>query len=240
LIGLRPFTTFNQKYNVSNAQLNTIRPINWGQHHYIELPPFSKTEITRIFGYFQSYKYFDEYKDKLFRMIRLSQLQEDVCSEYSNYFNTSSLPIVSMHFRYGDYKNLQKYHNLLPYEYYLDSLKYMLSIYNRGVRVLYFCEKEDNNIILEVIHQLQNEYMNANVEFIKVDDMIIDWKQLILMSCCDSHIIANSTYSWWGAYFNTKPNKQVCYPSKWFGPVNEKKNIVDDMFLDSWKKIKVE
>ena len=54
--------------------------------------------------------------------------------------------------------------------------------------------------------------------FIKVDDSISDWKQLLLMSGCNYNIIANSSYSWWAAYMNTNEEKIVCYPDIWFGP----------------------
>ena len=51
----------------------------------------------------------------------------------------------------------------------------------------------------------------------KVDDNIPDWKQMLIMANCDANIIANSTFSWWGAYFNKNPKKIVCYPNVWFG-----------------------
>lgn len=235
LAGLKPFTTLNPKYNVSNEQLNSIRPLDWSQHHYIELPQCPKNRIIRIFGYFQSYKYFDEYRDTLFRMIRLDTFQKQMKSEYSHYFDDDAYTI-SMHFRYGDYKSLQKYHNLLPESYYRNALAYMVSVIREvpKLRVLYFCEKEDNQAVGECIRRFTREY--PTIEFMKVDDSIVDWKQMVIMSCCNSHIIANSTYSWWGAYFNTSTTKHVCYPYPWFGPENAK-NKLDDMFLPSWTKI---
>ena len=69
----------------------------------------------------------------------------------------------------------------------------------------------------------------------KVDDSIEDYNQLMIMSMCNHNIIANSTFSWWGAYFNNNPDKMVCYPSIWFGPSLPHKT--DDLFPPSWTKI---
>ena len=59
---------------------------------------------------------------------------------------------------------------------------------------------------------------------------------MVLMSCCEHNIIANSSFSWWGAYFNDNPEKIVCYPSVWFGPKLQNKKT-EDMFPKDWKKI---
>ena len=74
------------------------------------------------------------------------------------------------------------------------------------------------------------------MKFIKADDKAVDWQQLLLMSCCQHNIIANSTFSWWGAYFNENKNKIVCYPDVWFGS-KLAHNDTKDLFLDSWDKI---
>ena len=77
----------------------------------------------------------------------------------------------------------------------------------------------------------------------KVYDDILDWKQMVLMSCCNSHIIANSTFSWWGAYMNNSNDKIVCYPSKWFGKAiidsEYHDDYVKDIFPSEWIKISI-
>jgi hypothetical protein len=235
---LKVFTTYNQKYGITTDQLNSIPPeVNCLQHHYIELHQYPNTKITKLYGYFQSYKYFDNYRDRIFQMIRIETQRTNIRNEYSHYFQyTEPTHIISMHFRFGDYKGLQQYHHLLDSTYYINAMNYLKNACNASnIRVLYLCESEDNIIVNNIINKLKKNH--PEIEFVKVDDHIEDWKQMLIMSCCDSNIIANSTYSWWGAYFNmSTENKHICYPNKWFGPMNHN-YIMDDMFLPSWKKI---
>mgnify|MGYP003353005778 CR=1 FL=1 len=76
-----------------------------------------------------------------------------------------------------------------------------------------------------------------DVEFVKVDDSIIDYEQLVIMSCCNHNIMANSSYSWWGSYLNEYKQKIVCFPSKWFGEYYEHMYSHKDMMHDSWVRI---
>jgi len=206
------------------------------KHPIYNEPRFNYTEIPKIDnvmfnGYFQSYKYFQEVQDKIFDLIGIYGIQLDILNEYPELFGEKNT--ISMHFRLGDYKTKQDCHPVLPYEYYEKSLEMIpteeLSKYN----VLYFCEEEDNEYVNGIIDRLKLKFQVK--EFIKVDDKIDDWKQLVIMSCCKINIIANSSFSWWGAYFNINDGKIVFYPSIWFGPSIQ--NDVSDMYPDSWIKI---
>ena len=86
----------------------------------------------------------------------------------------------------------------------------------------------------DIIKELKK--LHPKVSFERGGVKLEDWEQMLLMSCCDHHIIANSTFSWWGAYFNNKPGKLVCYPKKWFNSEPHNAGTVD-LFPEGWVKL---
>ena len=187
-----------------------------------------------LFGYFQSYKYFDSNKEAIFHIIQLNQSKQKVLEKMNLDVNVFSNHFVSIHFRLGDYKKLQDSHPVLPTQYYANSLDYLQSIVPdfSTIPIIYFYEKTDEEEVLTTIHTLKRSYRN---KFIPVSHELKDWEQVLFMSQCKYNIIANSTFSWWGAYFNTCPNRIVCYPATWFGPAIS--HDTKDLFLEDWVKI---
>jgi len=142
---------------------------------------------------------------------------------------------VSMHFRLGDYKKLQDYHPLATYDYYEHCLNFIKEITTTSYNILYFCEDNDIDDVMITINRLEIEF--PQYKFIRGDNTLEDWEQMLFMSCCHHNIIANSSFSWWGAYFNTLNDKIVCYPSVWFG--EKAKNNTKDLCPPEWNKINV-
>jgi hypothetical protein len=234
LSSLKILTTFNTTHVYNNQQLSLLLNYREMGHHYSNIPDIPDKDFS-LLGYFQSPLYFEEERKSIFSLIKLSQSKKSVIKEYPEYFSDNCI-LVSIHFRIGDYKNNEQNHPIMSYDYYDTALLQILISCNliKPINILYFCEKEDNHIVLPMIDQLSKKYYGFT--FIKVDDNIEDWKQMLLMSNCQHNIIANSSFSWWGAYFNDASDKIICYPSSWFGPALKFK-ITSDMFPDHWTMI---
>ena len=208
--------------------------------HYTVLPVNKEPFDVRLAGYFQSYKYFEKNKYKICELIHLNTYKIELKKRIQIDFDKT----ISLHFRIGDYKFLQHNHPILTDVYYRNALHYILQkakINNNKEKdkedeklsVLYFYESKDLLDVTEIIIKLTNEFQN--ITFVPINQIFQDWEQMIIMSCCKYNIIANSTFSWWGAYFNDDNDKIVCYPSVWFGPsLNHDTN---DLFPSDWIKI---
>lgn len=237
LIDLCKNTTIHPHCKVTNDDLETKIPVYRERtFHYEEIPNIASS--IKLFGYFQTYKYFYKEQERIFEMIQLREQQSLVFNEYKHvYFQSPNTINISLHFRMGDYVALPAYHPVMSLQYYRKSIDYILSFLpSSKIQILYFCERVDNEIVLQKIQSLQHMFKEENISFVKVSYDIPDWKQVIIMSNCHHHIIANSTFSWWGAYFNMNPLKLVCYPNIWFG-VNLQDKQMHDLCPENWKKI---
>ena len=204
--------------------------------HYSELPKIENQHVA-LFGYFQSEKYFLSNYQKIYDLIQMDDRKKEVMAKTATAVTTitiTEVTTVSMHFRIGDYKNIQQCHPLMTLDYYQTSLQYIKTVIKGSIQVVYFCEEMDLSHVLEIIHTLQNKFTDCT--FVRCPNLLDDWEQMIYMSLCHHNIIANSTFSWWGAYFNNNANKIVCYPANWFGPELQK-NDTRDLCPSEWTKI---
>jgi hypothetical protein len=196
---------------------------------------------TVLYGYFQSPKYFEKYNSIIDKIIKLDLKQQIATIKQQNTNTNFALKkTVSAHFRLGDYEKYPNIHPILPPSYYQTALEDILVEDPSIETVLYFCEDGDLEKVSKTIEELTknvnvNKNKKTNIRFIRADPLISDWEQMLLMSVCKHNIIANSTFSWWGAYFNKNPLKIVCYPKNWFGPAAN--HETSDLFPDDWVPI---
>lgn len=196
----------------------------------------SNSKNTVLFGYFQNEKYFKENYDIICRIIGLDDMKNYVKTKLKD-LDCEEINIdhcVSLHFRMGDYKMLQYFHTLTPYEYYENALSLILEQRKTSyLQVIYFFEEEDIEVVASMVNRLQQKY--PLLQFIPINKEMKDWEQLLMMSLCRDNIIANSSFSWWGAYFNSHSDKIVTYPKLWFAP--NVKTDVSGLCPDTWYRI---
>ena len=208
---------------------------------YNELPVISSTDTIKLSGYFQSYKYFDAYKEEILKEIGYDDIKNDFIKRMNQIHRMNPEEMISLHFRMGDIIKVHTVnHIILPVEYYINAVKHIISktkTTNPHLKLLYFCEAEDNAFVeTNYINPLRELFPNTSYH--KASDTIEDWEQLVWMSLCEHHILANSTFSWWGAYLATdSDNKIICYPDKWQHSkiIN---NSTVDLFPDHWTMCK--
>lgn len=155
-------------------------------------------------GYFQSEKYFMDYRDEVIELLG---------------FKWTPIKGISVHVRRGDYLTLQDKHPVVTLRYLHSAIQYFM---DRGHKTFTFFS-DDIKWCKE--HFPNFDFSEGNSEM----------KDIELMSCHEGHIIANSSFSWWGAWLNRNPDKIVVSPSEssWFG-VNNKHLVTKDLIPDGW------
>lgn len=187
---------------------------------------FKCGENVYLEGYWQSEKYFIDIEDVIRKefTIRLPQDQENLL--LSNEINNSNS--VCVHIRRGDYvtnKNANIYHGICSVEYYHKAIELLLN--NGVVNPYFFVFSDDPDWARE----------NLKLKYpVKIIDINLDkpYEDLRLMSQCKHFVIANSSFSWWGAWLSPSNDKIVIAPKRWI--TNEARDI-NDLFPKGWIKV---
>lgn len=210
---------------------NVFRKLTWGQINIKSIYkegeldvglyrniPYKKNMCLQ--GFFQSEKYFLDFKKEIKDLFGINSVNLDyIKKEYGDIINNS----ISIHIRRQDYMETQQFHPLCTIEYYKEAID---SFDNGKYRFLVFSDD---------IEWCKNNFIGEKFIFLNDKDYIDLW----LMSLCEHNIIANSTFSWWGAWLNKNPHKKVISPKKWFGPAyTDINNSIDrDLIPEKWIKI---
>lgn len=175
-----------------------------------------------LVGYWQSEKYFrdvatDIRADFIFKS-PLANRNAELAGQIAQ------VNAVSLHVRRGDYANSPKTaatHGLCPLDYYRAAIQH---IAERVDQPYFFIFSDDPSWVKENLKiKFPCQYVDHNQGTASYNDMR-------LMSMCKYHIIANSSFSWWGAWLNPDPEKIVVAPKKWFANDND----VNDLIPQGW------
>lgn len=165
-----------------------------------------------IDGYFQSFKYSEEYIDEI-RTNLFSKL-----NEISDYITHANKTTIMLHVRRGDYLNLQHIHPIQSDQYYKTCIEHIISkVGHLNIKLLVF--SDDINFVSK-----WDVIKNYNHEIITLKDVEETFN---LMRQCDHFIVSNSSFSLLAYYLRDKKEALICMPRNWFGEKGPKFNLDD-------------
>lgn len=224
--------SFNIKtkiYKKPNPIVNRIKSFFESHFHYKEIDfgyneGLVSIEAKHIFldGYFQSERYFEMYKNIIRDELLITKplkkttqkMLKDIAEENS----------VSIHFRRGDYLDIEL-HNTDKEEYYKLAIATILSKIDHPVFYVFSDDIEWVKENFKILHK---------TIFVDFNDEMSCFEDLKLMSSCKHNIIANSSFSWWGAWLNENSDKIVIAPKIWF---NDSTTNTSDIIPSDWIKL---
>lgn len=170
-------------------------------------PDFFNTYHGYVEGYFQSEKNFKEIENLVRKEFELKKEFESslFLKEKEGILGKNC---ISVHIRRGDYvkdSKTQNFHGNCSKEYYEKGMECIQS----KVESPTFCFFSDD------IEWTKKEFGEKEQYVFISNPELEDYEEMMLMSLCKHHIIANSSFSWWGAWLNQNPNKIVITPQKW-------------------------
>ncbi|MBD2700675.1 alpha-1,2-fucosyltransferase [Spirosoma sp. BT702] len=219
--------TDNVKYEVyNNRNFNIIKKIL-----------FKEIEQTNV-GYFDSFIN-NNYPFLIYKGFWQSELYFAPCEKeirkifkfnnalVSDITNTTLIEIqntnsVSIHIRRGDYIGNSELGDVCSIEYYKESIKYISQKTNNPVFYIFSDDTE----------WVRNNFEGFSYTLVDWNKGNSSWQDMYQMSHCKHNIIANSSFSWWGAWLNNNPDKLVIAPKKWFNHLPD-----NDIVPQSWIRL---
>lgn len=214
--------------DVQDGSYFFYRELTFG-YKKITLP---KRQNTMLVGYFQSEKYFENYKEEIHELFKLPEGIRNDAVEYVSSIVTNDRPKVCIHIRRGDYVG-SDLHYVTPIEYFIEAKKLIQEKLGE-VNYLYFTD--DKEWVRETF---------GMDEFNLIVSRDTDYQEFAVMRQCDHFIITNSTFSWWAAYLGGSQGsgsvdipkgseKVVIAPKTWF--VDDKLDS-SNICPESWIRI---
>ena len=177
-----------------------------------------------IQGWFHLYHYWHEYRNDLIDIFRFKPEIFDIAiRNIENIRENESYPIVSLHVRRGDYLQVSSLN--LTLDYYNEAISIFLKRFPY-FKVLVFSDD---------IEWCKQYIVGENVFYSENNSNYVD---MCMMTLCDHNIIANSTFSWWGAYLNQNLDKIVVCPKNYIGPADQGSQFINkNYYPNTWTAI---
>jgi hypothetical protein len=188
------------------------------------LPINERTQTIYLLGYWQVYNIAEKMAAQLRREFAFLEKPTGRNLDVLHQIESVENP-VSLHIRRGDYTLQVEGNVALPMDYYIQAIEYLRA---QASDSTFFIFSDD------IEFARRNIGTGIRTVFVDHNDSFSAHEDLRLMSSCRHHIIANSSFSWWGAWLNPRSDKIVLAPRQWL--VGNHPHY-DDLFPPSWKLV---
>lgn len=197
---------------------------NYDYSYHNELLGKSSRLVTFFIGGWHHYNYINPVRDDIKSLYKFPEIEDCENKKISELIrNTNS---ISIHIRRGDY--------LKPSNQLLFADICNIDYYQRAVSII---EKKVNNpyyfIFSDDMNWVKENLKLRNMVFVEINQKESSWKDMYLMTLCKGNIIANSTFSWWGAYLNIHEDSAIVISPKVFIKTDNN----SDIYCPNWIKI---
>ena len=211
--------------------IDKIQPYYWRsfikeRHFHFDPNMLKVSGNAYLEGYWQSEKYFKDIENIIRSEFTLKHNPDPLNKEIAQKIMDSDS--VSIHIRRGDYvlnAAINQFHGTCSLDYYYQAIDKIKTVVHHPH---FFVFSDEPKWVQESLK------IEDPVTFIAHNGPDKDYQDLWLMSLCRHHIIANSTFSWWGAWLCTNKDKKIFAPERWF---NSSKHNTDDLIPEAWNRI---
>jgi len=213
------FDSFDLRVNVGLLNNGHSPVVNERFFHFDEELFRMCPDHVSLQGYFQTEKYFKHIEDEIREDFTFKDEILKPCKEMISSVDNP----LALHVRRTDYVRNSGNHPPCTIDYYQKALSYF--------------DKDRNVIVFSDDPAWCQEQEKISDDRFMISENTDNRVDLCLMSLCDDFIIANSTFSWWGAWLSTNKNKKVIAPVQWFGTGYTKDHNTKDLIPDDWTRI---
>lgn len=198
-------------------------------HFHFDQNFFNVMGNIYLAGYWQSEKYLKDIEDIIRKEFTVKEPISGKNLELEELIK--SCQSVSLHVRRGDYVDdpkINKVHGICSLEYYQTAIQKMIEYMPMSHFFVFSDDPEWAKNNLQVPHP---------IIFVDHNGPEAAYEDLRLITLCQNHIIANSSFSWWGAWLCLNINKIVIAPTKWFGEEVIKNRYLGDLYPEGWHRL---
>ena len=196
------------------------------KHAYVYESSVLESKCSYYDGYWMNPAYFDDYRDAVWETFTFKEFTSNENVKWASMLSSDSS--VTLHVRRGDYVGGSTFKDICTLAYYRNAINEARKYIEEPV---FYVFSNDQGWCLE---NLKNEFGDSEVHFIGNNKGDESYRDMQLMTLARCNILANSSFSWWGAYLNKRHDHLTFCPERWVNNLE-----CDGICLNDWKKISI-